>query len=805
MPGFLDRNAIRLLVILLLAAALRLGGIGWGLPGPESTRPLHPDEKMAPLVLSRMKPAEGQFNPFYFINPSLFYYTYGAVLWPVSALTGVTPPWRMENFIAFTAHDPNEQRVWFLTGRLLTVAMGLVTVWCLFALGSLLAGPKVGLLAAALLALVPAHVIQSHYLVVDAPAVMWMLLALYLFALGLERGRPWLPALAGLALGLGVATKYTAVLAVLPMAALWLQRALMWRPAPAKPRPAMVSRKKGSRSSAERQPAGRRPGRWSRLLFQWRGLALCVLAVPAGFLLGCPYSLLDPKNFLGPAGLEGIRRYNSFGAHPWRVLEVSWFHGLGLPLALLALGALALALARPRRWQFALATLPAASTLMLMLNSSPYMRHFVPLTPFLCLLAAALLVELAGGFPRLPARIARPLALGLGALAVLYTGGYSAALVRQMGREDNRIACRRFIEEQARPYELVAISRPEWDDDFFSVGVNTTRFAKQVVADRYDLVAGGRPRYLVLTEYERLALADGEAGRELLRRLEEGADYRVARQFGRDLSLLGLDFPYPGESGADWLYFCPEVTVYERKVEEPGWEPFRRGRQAMDADSLEQSIGLLSRAVELQDDNPTYLLWLGRACFEQSRQWEGRNPGGQVVMLNNALACTQRTLQRRPRLWDSIETLALQGLVRIRLGRQLSERRSFEQAEQVLELALQDFQQQKALIDSISSMRVSGWEDNCRTVLYERSRNFYRWGRTEQAMPVLEDLLRREPGHVQGLVLLAEIRMQDSGKRPQALEILERVLKLDPALADSGRSNIPRIIANLRQELATGK
>ncbi|MBN2287870.1 MAG: hypothetical protein JXQ83_00960, partial [Candidatus Glassbacteria bacterium] len=151
-----DRTWMVLALILLVAAALRFYGIGWGIPGKDQPRAYHPDEKMAPLVLSRMKPADGRFNPAYFINPTLFYYQYGLLLAPVSRLTGITPPWQVKNYIAFTEHDPQEQRVWFLAGRVLTVLMSVITVWGVFWLGCQLSGKGVGLAAAALLAVMPA-------------------------------------------------------------------------------------------------------------------------------------------------------------------------------------------------------------------------------------------------------------------------------------------------------------------------------------------------------------------------------------------------------------------------------------------------------------------------------------------------------------------------------------------------------------------------------------------------------------------------------------------------------------------------
>ncbi|MEA1997384.1 MAG: phospholipid carrier-dependent glycosyltransferase, partial [Gemmatimonadota bacterium] len=219
------KKRLLLCSILLLAALLRIYGIDWGIPGAGSNRAYHPDERMAPLTLSRMDPSQGRFNPYYFINPTLFYYQYGLFLLPVSRITGITPPWQIDSYPAFVDHNMEEQRVWYLTGRMLTVVMGLVTVWGVFWLGSLLAGVPVGVLGAAIFACLPAHVIQSHYMVVDAPAVMWMVLSLAFFAMALERKKAWVFAASGLFLGLGLATKYTVALIALPQLVLVIQEA----------------------------------------------------------------------------------------------------------------------------------------------------------------------------------------------------------------------------------------------------------------------------------------------------------------------------------------------------------------------------------------------------------------------------------------------------------------------------------------------------------------------------------------------------------------------------------------------------
>ena len=96
------RSKLILAAILLLAVFVRFYAIEWGVPGADQPRAYHPDERMAPLVLSRMVPAKNNFNPLYFINPSLQYYLYG--IDSFSSLQGIEKikaPWQVGSYEFF--------------------------------------------------------------------------------------------------------------------------------------------------------------------------------------------------------------------------------------------------------------------------------------------------------------------------------------------------------------------------------------------------------------------------------------------------------------------------------------------------------------------------------------------------------------------------------------------------------------------------------------------------------------------------------------------------------------------------------
>ena len=101
-----------------------------------------------------------------------------------------------------------------LFGRLAAVSLGVGTVYLVFALGSVLYGRAVGLVAGLLLALMPYHVVVTRQVLLDGPMVLWATLALYTLARFVQLTRPaWLYATAA-ALGLAFLTKETSIVLV---------------------------------------------------------------------------------------------------------------------------------------------------------------------------------------------------------------------------------------------------------------------------------------------------------------------------------------------------------------------------------------------------------------------------------------------------------------------------------------------------------------------------------------------------------------------------------------------------------------
>ncbi len=97
-------------------------------------------------------------------------------------------------------------------GRFVAAALGVVTIWLVYATGKLLYGRRAGLIAAAIVALMPYHVIVTRQILLDGPMVLWTTATLYMVARwALTERLRWLLAAAA-TFALTVLTKETSVI-----------------------------------------------------------------------------------------------------------------------------------------------------------------------------------------------------------------------------------------------------------------------------------------------------------------------------------------------------------------------------------------------------------------------------------------------------------------------------------------------------------------------------------------------------------------------------------------------------------------
>jgi 4-amino-4-deoxy-L-arabinose transferase-like glycosyltransferase len=433
-----------LVLVLLLAAALRFTGLDW-----DSYKHYHPDERYVSWVATTIEwprswatafqPHQSSFNPFYWPpdaasqgisvprdEPRDFAYGHLPLYLGVAAarlLERLSPLARFlpDNWLLARDLLNGAGHVEFdhltVASRALTALVDAGTVLLAFLLGRRLYGVWAGLLAASFLAVTVAHIQLAHFFAVDPYLTFFTVAALLLLVRASERPGGWQPVLlAAAAIGLAIGAKFSAIMLFLPLAL------LLWR-----------------------DPALRGRRALGRLLLA-AGFALLVFALTNPFaLLDWSCQLVSPPLALGPLQLPALNWGNCYAANVLRqsdmvggsarfpftmqyagtapflypvAMQMRW--GMGPLLGLVAfaggawvlLRALAGLLRRPLdpRWARWLPPL-GSGELILLAFALPYflstgsffvkfMRYMQPLLPLLSVFGAGLL--LAGGrrYPR---------------------------------------------------------------------------------------------------------------------------------------------------------------------------------------------------------------------------------------------------------------------------------------------------------------------------------------------------------------------------------------------------------------------
>jgi hypothetical protein len=385
------RTAVALVSILALALGLRVWGLRFGLPYFE-----HPDEwAVADEALRMLR--TGEYTPFSYTYPTLYVYMQVGVatfhfLWGAGAGLYRTP----------ADIDPVRFYVW---ARALTALLGTGAVALTFLAGRSLYGRTAGLLAAALIAVMPAVAGDAHYVTTDTPAMFFTLLAFLAIArLGVapehDGGRETLRStlalafVAGFGVGIATATKWNAgalVIALLAAIVLAAYRRMSdarrstfnLQPSTFNPQP----------STFNLQPStfNLQPSTLNLLLAALAGLLL-------GFTPGVPFWLRDLPRIL--TDLAGIIRHYRFDGHPGAESDqpaLFYWWALtreGTLLAWACLGGVALAFLRRKPADILVLAVVVPAVLQLTGVKVVFFRNAMPLLPFLCILAAALVVAI---------------------------------------------------------------------------------------------------------------------------------------------------------------------------------------------------------------------------------------------------------------------------------------------------------------------------------------------------------------------------------------------------------------------------
>ena len=176
-----------LFVIVLIAALLRFYNFDFGLPAN-----YHPDEVPKFNAIMRMKQYD-DLNPRYFLHPSLL--LYGTYFF--------------NNIFRFLTQATGEwSETLILSGRIMSVMAGTLSVFIVGLISKRLFNSFSGLLASLFLAVFPLHITCSRYVKEDALLTFFIVLAVYTVIRAVQEDRKILILFAGLFAGFSAGVKY---------------------------------------------------------------------------------------------------------------------------------------------------------------------------------------------------------------------------------------------------------------------------------------------------------------------------------------------------------------------------------------------------------------------------------------------------------------------------------------------------------------------------------------------------------------------------------------------------------------------
>lgn len=429
-------TAVTLAGILLAGLALRLWGIGHGLP-----MVYHLDE-YAHFVAGAVKMFGGGYNPHYFQNPPAFTYLLHVIF--AFGYGGVIPSGGGATVKSLFAGDPSEL---YLIARVTSALMGMGAAWVMFFAGRRMHGVYVGLLTTAFMSFtfLPAHF--GHFALNDVPLLLPLAVGMFGLAGVIRQGRTADYLIAGAGLGLATATKYTAAALALSIFAAWLIRA-------------RDHRRAGDPAAAKRE---------------FRLLAACAGCAALAFVIANPFAVLDADAFL-----SGVRRQQRLSAGVvklgtddvtgwWYYLwTLTWGWGV-LPLVLSVAGA---AMALKRDWRRWLPWVIFVLAVWLFMGKQQrfYARWLMPVYPVMAIFAAYAVVELAQ-FLRPRWRAAAGAAVALLALAspLVHIVHNDAVLTRADTRDQAKTWLRQNVGAGER-IVIELIAPPPWFNEDGSRG-----------------------------------------------------------------------------------------------------------------------------------------------------------------------------------------------------------------------------------------------------------------------------------------------------------------------------------------------
>ena len=498
-------SKLGLAVVIGTAALLRFWSITQGLP-----HTLHDEE---PAIMSAVVQImrTGDFNPHWFAVPSLYVYVQLALACGRFLIGAAGGLWT-----SVADMGPEALYAW---GRGLSAVLGTLTVVVVYQI-AMRWGARHALLAAGILAVMPIHVRESHYVTTTVPATLLTALALLLALRAHERGTAGNFARAGAMAGLAAATSYSAAWSiVMPIVAAWMT-------------------------------LGTSP---TRLTCMLAAAGAAILA----FLTGAPYSLVDLPAFLdASAALAGTYHAAPLGADAiWRMYVRYLTEALGWPALLLLVSGVVLAIVRATsgpgrvRWTLLL-VFPFVYFYAMAAKSEAFAHDLTPIAPFVSILVAVTVVSGVSLLRRfdIPRAPRTALIVGLTVASLLPPALRALSFDRRMSRPTTRAMAYSWVQRNIPRGSRVVIEHgalhlPAGD-------YRTTHVPRLIELAPQDVAPGGQATYLI---------ASGDAYGPIFEAPERRrAEYDAYLRLFEGVTALETIKPSRGMSG-------PELRIFKRQ------------------------------------------------------------------------------------------------------------------------------------------------------------------------------------------------------------------------------------------------
>ena len=539
-----------LLGIFVLGLFLRVYGIGWGLPNKGCFVSYKSDENIYIRSISQMDPSRLDFNPRFFYWGSWHFYELALALKVAQAFhfIHVSPD---KHF--YYVHPEETARI-YLVGRMLSVVFGIAAILLVYLLGTKMDQSPVALTAAFLLAVMPAHAVNSHFLKADAALTFWVTTVLFFSIKILSEGKLRYYFLSGATLGIASATQnYGALFAGSILAAHFLR---------------------------ESQKVSLQI-RW-KLLFS-KKLSLAGFAAIGAFLAATPYVILDFKAFFSPVvdrlswglAVTTADERRSIIADTLGLLSV----GMTWPLLGWLAAALLSALLGRRKNEWVILSWLLPWFCYMIASGLLATRFQMVIWPGAALLIASFICRVWGSVNLRKFTFVKVCALVLFIFSSLFSIGYAFAYDRMLGREPRQDVAGRWLIENVPLGATIGIPTRAFvervptvvhQDFFYQKSPELWKCRYKVFNIEYDVtkLREANPEYFVTSVRDGFGKYEGLAQDEPFPLTKELLDrYEVLKVFEEKTRLFGLEFKTSKAMLSDWHGPLYPLYILKRRGE----------------------------------------------------------------------------------------------------------------------------------------------------------------------------------------------------------------------------------------------